>query len=63
MCDEPEHRSLLETIGDAVYECLPEKLQKNETFACNFGCVCGFIAGCIITKKAIDWLFPRGDDK
>ena len=63
MCDEPEHKSPLEIIGDQICELLPEKLRNDEKFVYNLGKMCGFAAGWIVGKKIIELLFPRGDKK
>ena len=63
MCDEPNHKSLLETVRDQICEFLPEKLRNDEKFVHGFGQLCGFAAGWIIGTKVIELLFPRGDKK
>jgi hypothetical protein len=63
MCDEPEHKSLFEIIEDQIGRCLPDRLRNDKEFVHSLGSLCGFIAGCIVGKKVVEWLFPRGDDK
>jgi hypothetical protein len=63
MCDEPERKTPLEIIGDQICDFLPEKLRNNEKFVYGLGMLCGFATGWIIGKKAVEWLFPRGDKK
>jgi hypothetical protein len=63
MCDEPEHRSLLEQVGDEIGECLPERLRNDEKFGYCFGQLLGFAAGWIVGRKIVELLFPKGDDK
>jgi hypothetical protein len=63
MCDEPEHRNLLERVGDEIDECLPERLRNDEQLGYHLGQLCGFAAGWIFGKKVIELLFPRGDRK
>ena len=63
MCDEPEHKSLLEQVGDQICECLPERLRNDDKFRYRFGQLCGFAAGWFVAKKVIELLFPRGDKK
>ena len=63
MCDEPDHKSLLETVRDQICEFLPEKLRNDEKFVYRFGQLCGFAAGWVIGTKIIELLFPKGDDK
>ena len=63
MSDEPEHKTLLETVGDEICECLPEKLRNDKKFVHGLGMLCGFAAGWFVGKKVIELLFPKGDDK
>ena len=63
MCDEPEHKSPLEIIGDQICELLPEKLRNDEKFVYNLGKIAAVAAGWIVGKKIIELLFPRGDKK
>jgi hypothetical protein len=63
MCDEPEHKSLLERVGDEIGECLPERLRNDDKFRYRFGQLCGFAAGWIVGRKIVELLFPKGDDK
>ena len=51
MCDEPEHKSLLETVGDEICKCLPERLRNDEKFVYHFGQLLGFAAGWIVGKN------------
>ena len=63
MSDEPERKSLTEIIGDQISEFLPENLEEARKVAYRIGQVCGFVIGWIVVKKAIELLFPKGDDK
>ena len=63
MSDEPDDKSPLETLGDQICECLPERLRNDKKFAYRFGQLCGFAAGWFVGKKVIELLFPRGDKK
>ena len=63
MCDEPEHKSLTEIIGDQIGEFLPENLEEARKVAYRIGQVCGFAIGWIVVRKTIELLFPKGDDK
>ena len=63
MCDEHEHKSLLETVGDEIYKCLPETLRNDEKFVYHFGQLLGFAAGWVVGKTVIELLFPKGDVK
>ncbi len=63
MSDEPEHKTLLETVGDHICECLPERLRNDKKFAYRSGQLCSFAAGWFFGKKVIELLFPKGDDK
>ena len=57
MCDEPEHESLLETVGE------PVPLREDEDFRYHFGRLIGFIAGWVVGKTIIELLFLKGDKK
>ena len=59
MCDEPEHESLLETVGEPE----PTREDEDEDFRYHFGRLIGFIAGWVVGKTVIELLFPKGDDK
>jgi hypothetical protein len=63
VCDQPEHRNLLERLGDEIDECLPEKLRNDEVFVRSFRTLCGVMAGWIIGKTLAKLLFPKDDDK
>ena len=63
MPDEPDHKSLLETVGDQICELLPEPLRNDKKFVYRLGQLLGFAAGWVVGKKVIELLFPRGDKK
>ena len=63
MCDEPEHKSLLDMVGEQICESLPESLRTDEEFVYDLGRLCGFAAGWFVGKTVIEFLFPRGDKK
>lgn len=63
MCDEPDNKPLLETIGDGIRDCLPERLRDDERFAHGLGSVCGLAAGWVVGKTVIKWFFGKGDEK
>ena len=63
MCDQSEHRTPLEILGDKICEFLPENLRNDEEFVYGLGMLCGFVAGLIVGTLGIELLFPRGDDK
>ena len=63
MSNEPEHKSLIEIVGDQICDFLPERLRNDEKFVHGLGMLCGFAAGWIIGKTIIELLFPRGDKK
>ena len=59
MCDEPEHKSLLERVGDEIGEFLPERFRNDEKLGYRFGQLCGFAAGWIVGRKVIELLFGK----
>jgi hypothetical protein len=59
MPDEPEHKSLLETVGDEIFRCLPEWVRNNE----GLSELCGLAAGWFVGKKIAELLFRKRDDK
>ncbi len=61
MCDEPEHRNVLERIGDELGECLPERLRNDDKFRYRFEQLCGFAAGWVFGKWIIEMVFGKGD--
>ncbi len=63
MCDKPEHRTPLETVGELICEFLPENLRNDKEFVYDLGRLCGFAAGWVVGKTVIELLFPRGDKK
>jgi len=63
MCDEPEHKTLTEIIGDQLSEFLPDDLEEARKVAYRIGQVIGFVAGWIVVREVIELLFPKGDDK
>ena len=63
MSDEHEHKTMLETVGDQICECLPERLRNDKKFAYRFGQLLGFTAGWIVGRKIVELLFPKRDDK
>lgn len=63
MSNDPEHKSLLETVADEICKCLPERLRNDRKFVYRFGQLLGFAAGWFVGKKIMELLFPERDDK
>ena len=63
MHNDKDEQLLLETVGDAIGRCLPDRIQKSEPAGLWCGRFVGFVTGWLVVKKAAELLFGKDEKK